>query len=389
MKAAILGAGICGLSVAILLKLKGIEVEILEKEKCRTDIGAGIVCWPNACFVLQELGVLEQVKQKSGQPQKMQRFSDLGESLGSLDIQKLNALLGYQSYSILRKDLMQILESRAIKLGISIRYDNRVTNLETTCGQAKVRLQNGDVVSADLIIGADGRMRSLARAYVNQNNKPVYQQFINWVGVTESEQEIFDETAVQDFWGVGERFGIVPVSPKKAYWAGAIRATEIGSKDPKKYKKELFSLFQDWPQPISSVIAQCPESDINKIYVHDHNPLKSWHKNNVLVLGDAAHAPLPTSGQGACQALEDAWHLADILKDNKTNLELACKNFTSRRLAKTSGIIWGGRQLARSIFSQDPEFCRQRNINSIETDYDQVVTSMAKGWASGLPIAAS
>ncbi|MEE9430086.1 MAG: hypothetical protein V3V16_03535 [Melioribacteraceae bacterium] len=61
-------------------------------------------------------------------------------------------------------------------------------------------------------------MNSVARKYVNGNNKPVYQDFINWIGILESDEPIFTENNVLDFWGCGERFGIVPISRYKGYW---------------------------------------------------------------------------------------------------------------------------------------------------------------------------
>lgn len=204
----------------------------------------------------------------------------------------------------------------------------------------------------------------------------------------ECKSEIFTELSVSDYWGFGERFGIVPVSKNKCYWAGGVVAKNIGEVKPQLYKSELDSLFSRWPEPIIKIIDETPLSRINKIYVHDHNPIKKWHKNNVVLLGDAAHSALPTSGQGACQALEDAWHFVNCLKENVNDVSKVFKHFTQLRMAKTTGITMGGRQLASSIFNQDQAFCKQRNIASKNSDYKNTVMGMAKGWANGLPIRA-
>jgi FAD-dependent urate hydroxylase len=191
---------------------------------------------------------------------------------------------------------------------------------------------------------------------------------------------------VSDYWGVGERFGIVPINSNKAYWAGGAAAQNIGQRDPTTYIHDLLSRFQNWPEPISTIINETPLADINKIYVHDHNPIDTWHKNKVLVVGDAAHAPLPTSGQGACQALEDAWHLANLLEKDHTNLSSVFQEFTKKRLSKTTGITLGARRLANSLFNTDPEFCTQRDLDSKSTDYNTLIEGMSTAWASGLPI---
>ena len=387
MKIAIFGAGVGGLSTAIALKKKGFDIDIYERTEKQSHIGAGIVCWPNATFVLGELGLLNDVKKVSGLPGKMCRYSDTNEDLGSIDIQALNKKMGALSYSILRKDLMCILSDHASKLGVTVNYQHEITQITTSPdNEAEVHFKNGKTIKADLIIGADGRMNSITRKYVNDNNAPVYQGFINWIGVIDSRRDIFSEVNVSDYWGVGKRFGIVPITLNKAYWAGAVSSPTIDDNKPGTYKQELISLFQNWPQPITEIIEQTQQENINKIYVHDHNPIKTWHKNNVLLIGDAAHAPLPTSGQGACQALEDAWQLAQLLDKDFTELEPLFNTFTKIRYSKTEGIMMGARQFATSLFNTDLDACKQRNLNSQSTDYDAVVNGMSKGWANGLPI---
>ena len=387
MKISILGAGVGGLSTAIALRQKGFDVDIYERHSALSDIGAGIVCWPNASFVLNELGLLDEVSAVSGLPVKMQRYSNEGEHLGTLDILKLNTLMGYPSLSVLRKDLMKVLERCVVSLGIDIHYGHTVEALVPGSDNAAViQFADGSIAKSDLIIGADGRMNSVARGYVNGDNAPVFQGFINWIGVFESEMPVFDEIAVNDYWGVGERFGIVPVSAHKAYWAGAVATKDIGDKAPERYRSELQSLFGHWPEPIARIIEETPLSNINKLYVHDHNPLNCWHRDNVLLIGDAAHAPLPTSGQGACQALEDGWHLARILADTDGRVDSAIQSFTELRRSKTTAITMAARQLAQSLFNTDAQYCQQRNMNSLAADYDAVVEGVARYWGEGLPI---
>jgi len=245
---AILGGGIGALSTAITLKQAGFDVEVYERHSGPAEIGAGIVCWPNASFVLEQLGVLDDVVEVSGSLNFMNRFSSSGESIGSLDINELSRLMNYPSYSIIRKNLMAILTQRTLVLDIPIHYQHDVMSLSGFNDKASVQFSNGITIDPEIIIGADGRMNSLARKYVNQDNKPIYQGFINWVGVFESEIDIFSDISVADYWGTGERFGIVPVSTTKAYWAGGAVAEKIADIDPKMYKAELNTLFADWPR---------------------------------------------------------------------------------------------------------------------------------------------
>ena len=273
MNIGILGGGIGGLSTAIALKQEGFDVTIYERLSEPTEIGAGIVCWPNASFVLEQLNVLNKVSKVSGSLNYMNRFSKTGESIGSLDINELSRLMSYPSYSIIRKDLMSILIQRTNELRIDIHYDHDVIELSDNKHGTVVQFSNGQVIQPDIIIGADGRMKSIARKYVNGSNSPIYQGFINWIGVFEHDKAHFSNLSVSDYWGTGERFGIVPVSKTKAYWAGGVVSENTNEKNPEHYKSELSSIFIDWPDPISTIINDTPCSRINKIFVHDHEPI--------------------------------------------------------------------------------------------------------------------
>lgn len=387
MKIAILGGGVAGVSSAIALTQKGFDVSVYERHEFPSNIGAGIVVWPNAAYVLEQLGVLSGIEVVSGHPTRMSRLSSGNDNLGAIDIEKINDYMGYPSLSILRSDFQNILISKLESLGVAIRYGHTVTNIETKDrGQAEVHFQNGSTITADVLVGADGRMASYARRYVHGDNAPVYQGFINWIGVYESEEESFEEIAVVDYWGVGERFGIVPVTKHKAYWAGGVACADVGPRNPAEYQGELVSIFSDWPKPVQMMIDYTPVERINKIYVHDHDPIRTWHKHNLIAIGDAAHAPLPTSGQGACQALEDAWHLANCLEENRHNVRRAFADFTEIRFEKTASITMAARGFASSLFNRDERFCMARNENSKNTDFTKVAAAMSRGWGQHLPL---
>ena len=389
MEIAILGGGIAGISTAIALKQNGFDVSVYERHDGPSHIGAGIVVWPNATFVLDQLGVLDDIKAVSGYPGKMQRYTEENDDLGAIDIQHINQLMGYPSLSILRSDLLNILTEKLESLAINIRYNHSITHIEINNDQQTiVQFHNGSTIRPDIIIGADGRMASQARQYIHGDNKPVFQGFINWIGVFESPNETFQDIVVSDYWGVGKRFGIVPVTKHKAYWAGGMACDVIGPRNPREYTDELLSLFGDWPQPVQTMIRQSALERINKIYVHDHDPVQTWHKHNLIMIGDAAHAPLPTSGQGACQALEDAWYLSNCLTEHTGNLELAFKTFTQHRLDKTTAITMAARGLASSLFNRDPDYCLTRNEQSKQTDYTAAAVGMSRLWGQHLPLTA-
>lgn len=387
MKVIIIGAGVGGLASAIALAQKAIPVAVYERRPALSHLGAGIVCWPNASFVLQRLGIVEDLSKVAGRPLEMQRISAEGDNLGAINVEQINQSMGYLSYSVLRRDLMQILEARAKSLGVEIFYNQPVETIVTRDkNRAEVILSDQSREYATLIIAADGRMRSLGRAYVVGDNQARFQKFINWIGIIGSSAIDFSHIKISDYWGVGKRFGVVPISSHLAYWAAGLASNHIGDVNPKLYRAQLKQHFHSWPQPVPAIIELSEIKDIHQIFVHDHDPIDCWYRENVLLIGDAAHAPLPTSGQGACQALEDGWLLAELIADHKSDLSTVFKKFVQMRKQKTTSITMAARSFAQSLFNSSPEYCAQRNLRSQSTDFNAAAGAMAQLWSQALPI---
>jgi 2-polyprenyl-6-methoxyphenol hydroxylase-like FAD-dependent oxidoreductase len=382
---AILGAGVCGLTTAIALHQKGFKsIIIYERRKTAVTIGAGLVLWANASKILDKLSLLEKVRNVGGKLKEMQRWSESEEFLGAISINEINSNIGSTSYSISRIDFQKILLQKAEELNIPIYYNHKASLLSNQGNSTSITFENNIKINADIIIGADGRMNSVARQYVNGNNTPIYQNFVNWIGLLESDKPIFLENNVLDFWGCGERFGIVPINKYNGYWSGGKYLPLNSSLKNRNNKTQLIKLFGSWSPKIKEVIQSTKEESIKYIEVFDHNPIPKWHKNNVCLIGDSAHSALPTSGQGACQAIEDAWHFATILEKSKTT-EDAFSEFQKIRFEKTTTITMAGRDFAKSVFNKDLMFCEQRNENAKTTNYKTASQNIAKLWSKNLP----
>ncbi len=387
MRVVVIGAGIAGLAAAIELRALGLHVELFERHARPSTLGAGVVCWPNACFVLERLGVLDRVANAGHPIVEMRRRSDRGEPLGSLGIERINRALAQRSVAILRVDLHQILLDAAIGAGARVHHGETVVDVvDGGQDRAHAQLGSGARVGADLILGADGRMNSPARRYVAGSCAPRYQGFVNWIGVVQDPRLRLEPGVVLDIWGCGLRFGIVPVASNQAYWAAGMYQSQPTPSAPDRLPEILKEHFGGWPQPVRSIVGGCVPGAAREIHVYDHDPLPRWHRRNVLLLGDAAHAALPTSGQGACQALEDAWHLARVL-EREPSVELACTQLFERRASKTSAITQVGRRLARSLFDPAPTACTRRNAQSVTTDFEAMARGVGELWSRGLPMA--
>ncbi|KZN70340.1 FAD-dependent oxidoreductase [Pseudoalteromonas luteoviolacea] len=336
---AIIGAGIAGLALAILATEQGHNVTVFEQNDAISNLGAGFTLWPNAMFVISQMGLLQDVKRVSGRPLSLHSIDQYGNTQAMMDIAVLNQECGYPSITILRKELMQIFYQKALKLGVSIKFQQSIN--QQSLKQMKSQF--------DLVVGADGRMHSTTRQLLfGERHQPQYQGFINIVGISQLESQL--TPVIKEYRGNGQRFGIVPVHSGWCYWAAAWQESLGDKQSSRDWGHELEHRFKDWPSDIQKVIQKQYSKKAKPIYLHDLDPLPYWHQDNILLIGDAAHASLPTSGQGACQALEDAWQLMTVLS-NDTSLEQALKTFFLQRIAKTTAAQNVGRHVASQVFS--------------------------------------
>ncbi len=355
---AIIGAGVAGMSLAILAAEKGFQVELYERQSDISSMGAGVTLWPNAIWVLDKMGLKERAIAVGGQPRFMRQFDVSGRQISELDIEAVNRISSLTSVTILRRDLMALLAQRLAEKSIRIQFDTAMDADDIHSLKQK----------ADLVVAADGRMNSVGRRMLFADDaEPQYQGFINLIGISPlddgSSAAKCLSTSIQDYRGEQERFGIVPVSDGLCYWAAAWPDTGGSPEEMRQrslsvnaWRHQLYKRFGHWPEPVAQTIRDYDPASLKAIFVHDLNPLPRWHQDNLLLLGDSAHAPLPTSGQGACQALEDAWHLVDVLTGEQISIGEPCSlenrlsMFYQRRIGKTTLCQNIGRQVAQGIF---------------------------------------
>jgi 2-polyprenyl-6-methoxyphenol hydroxylase-like FAD-dependent oxidoreductase len=104
---------------------------------------------------------------------------------------------------------------------------------------------------------------------------------------------------------------------------------------------------------VDALLLRTPPTRLQLLGLHYRQPLAEWHRGRCVLVGDAVHAPLPTSGQGVNMAVEDAYALAEALATHipegaaatPAAVTSAYVAFRSKRLAKTSAMVAMGRRL--------------------------------------------
>jgi 2-polyprenyl-6-methoxyphenol hydroxylase-like FAD-dependent oxidoreductase len=299
MKAIIVGGGIGGLASALALIKEGWQVEVLERAPEFTEAGAGLSLWPNALRALDALGVGEPVRGLAALEGQGGIRDAAGRWLSRTDTAELERRYGPVAM-IHRADLLAVLRA-AVPAGAlhplvtvtGVRPDGTV-------------LHSGGESRADLVVGADG-VRSVTRQSVWPDVPGRrYAGYTSWrtvsrpVPVAESSES----------WGRGERFGYAPLPDGRVYWFAVANAPE-GARDDG--LAGLRRRFGGWHDPIPALLQAADPGAVLHHDLYELPPLKTYSSGNVVLVGDAAHAMTPNLGQGACQALEDAVVLGNVM----------------------------------------------------------------------------
>lgn len=193
-------------------------------------------------------------------------------------------------------------------------------------------------VEGDGLIGADG-LRSRVRAGILGDEVPTYRNFKTWRGLTNYIPNKYRPGYIQEFLGSGKGFGFMMLGKGKMYWYAAATSPEAQPDAAIVRKKELLRMYQDWFPVISELIAATDEANILTTDLYDRPPKRPWTQQNITLLGDAAHPMLPTMGQGACTALEDAYVVAKCLKEQHCDPIAAFERYESLRFSRTKAIV--------------------------------------------------
>jgi 2-polyprenyl-6-methoxyphenol hydroxylase-like FAD-dependent oxidoreductase len=327
----IIGGGIGGAATALALSRAGFEPVVYERTKELREVGAGIALWANATHILSQLGLLEAAKQVGYLTTNYQFNSQRGKELVNVAIDRFELPV----IGIHRAELHQLLwcnvPSERFILGETFERFERKNN------QVHAYFASGLSVEGKALIGADG-LRSRVRSAILGNEPPMYRNFKTWRGLTDYVPSGYRPGYIQEFLGGGKGFGFMMLGKGKMYWYAAATAIEAQPDAVMGRKKELETMYQDWFPSIPELITATDEANILTTDLYDRPPTQPWSQQNITLLGDAAHPMLPTMGQGACTALEDAYVVAKCLKEQSDPIA-AFQQYESLRFPRTKAIV--------------------------------------------------
>jgi 2-polyprenyl-6-methoxyphenol hydroxylase-like FAD-dependent oxidoreductase len=322
----IIGAGIGGLTTALMLKQQGFNVQVLEGAPEIKPVGAGIVMANNAMQVYNQLGIRAKIE-KAGYRISYMRITDARfNELSTIDLSAFEQQYGVYNTDIHRADLQGLL---AEELGLEhIKLGKRLVQVEKENGY-RLHFEDRTEETSQVLIGADG-IHSVVRKQLFPSSTLRDSKQICWRGIGDLELSRSYHHTAAEAWGPGKRFGFVRLNPQQVYWYAV---SNEGAET-----EDLLDLFQDFHPDVLDLIAATPAASVFFSRLYDLKPIHQWHHGKACLIGDAAHATTPNLGQGACQAVEDAYVLGRLFAKGLL-VEEVFQQYQSIRIKKAHQVV--------------------------------------------------
>lgn len=336
-----MGAGIGGLAVALALRRSGWTVGVCERGSTLDQSGAGLSIWPNAVHSLRSLGLGELIDVARVESVALRRLD--GSAINSLDSETLERRYGAPLAAVHRGDLLEDLGDAlgrdAIRFGAAV---------EAVDARGKVRLEGGQALAADVVVGADG-LRSVTRQAVIGDAEPRGAGLVAFRGVT---ARAGLDIPAGEWWGAGGVAGLLPLSGDRVYWYLAVRSEAAGN-DPDPH-------VGPYASPLPELVAATPSEQVLRHELFDRPPIRTWSAESATLLGDAAHPMLPFIGQGACSALDDAVALGLALS-GYDSVPVGLAAYEKQRARQGARLVRASRSAARLAVLGSPPLRAMRN----------------------------
>lgn len=354
-----MGAGIGGLATALALLRAGQQVRVHELVDTLGEVGAGLSITPNAGKALRALGLGAVLTQMGHRPPAgaIHHYAT-GESLVVLPQDQSEMRYGVPLYHVHRADLhralcaaIQAIDPHCIRTGAGLQ------SLQATPTGVEFRLTDNSLHQADCLIGADG-IHSRTRHEIFGPDQPNFTGYVAWRGLIPGDripQDLLDPPLCMT---VGPRrmlmryplrggavLNFVAVARRQSW-------TEEGWSVPSSIN-ELLTEFSDFEPRTRQLLQLTPADRLFKWGLFDRDPLPFWTRDRVTLLGDAAHAMPPFTGQGAVMALEDAVVLARAMQSEQ-DTEQALRCYERARLPRVTAALQMSRSRANLYFADDP-----------------------------------
>jgi salicylate hydroxylase len=368
----IAGAGLGGLAAAACLLRKGHRVRVFEQAPQLGEIGAGIQQSANSVKVLYDLGLREALEKVAVRPRdyEFRRF-DTGELLHRIPFAEAHEKdHGAPYYHLHRGDFHRMLVDKVRSLDAEcLVLNTKVSGFSESPEKVTAKFENGQTVSGDILIGADG-IKSVVRAQIAGDTPVKYTGFVAWRITVPRERLPADVMGLVGTVWCGPRNHCVTYwlrSGKLLNFVGCPKreAWEDESWTQRRPWEELKADYAGWHPSIQAMLDATDRNECYRWALNDRQPIYEWSTRRATLLGDSAHPTLPFLAQGACMAIEDGAIIARALEE-AGSVPDALQVYQRARAARCARVVTESTEMGGLYHIRDAEEMKrafaQRNI---------------------------
>jgi salicylate hydroxylase len=349
LRIAVIGGGIGGLTAAVALCRCGFEAHVFEQAGLLRELGAGIGLSPNALKVLYALGLKDGLLScGTAIDAIVGRDWTTKNELYRLPLKGINETrYGLTNLQIHRGDLLKLLAGAVSPSNIHLNM--RCVDVASERDQAVLAFEDGTESKFDLVIGCDG-IGSRVRAILHGPDTPRYTGNMCWRAVVAAENLPAPQPPDMNNW-LGSGGHITTYYVRRGAVLNVLAVQETPS-----WREESWSIEATPPELLAAYPDVHPElrtvlewtEHCFKWGLFDRDPLATWSRQRVTLLGDAAHPMLPFLGQGAAMAIEDAYVLARELA-RSGDVSSALRSYEAERIPRTARAQLTARARAKTL----------------------------------------
>jgi salicylate hydroxylase len=372
-KIAVIGGGIGGLTAALALLRRGLDVEIFEQSPELREVGAGVQMGPNGSRVLFALGLEEALARIQFAPASREiRLWNTGETwnwfpLGAKAIERH----GTPHLMLHRRDLHDVLaEAVRREKSDAIRLGWRCTAIAQNSDTVELRFDGGRAAHVDIVIGADG-IHSQVRASLFGRDAAEFTGCVAWRGLVPFEKLPPSVSRASGTNWLGPYGHVLHYPVRRGELLNFVGMVERDDWQVESWTvagtaSELAHDFRGWHADVQAIIENLDVPYKWGLFVRP--PMPQWSVGRVTLVGDACHPTLPFLGQGAVMAIEDGYVLATCLKKYAGDHLTAFARYEALRKERTAAVVRKAAENRTSVFKHKL------------ADRDTIATSVAEEW---------
>ncbi|KAG0286956.1 hypothetical protein BGZ96_009050 [Linnemannia gamsii] len=378
----IVGAGIAGLMMGILLDKMNVPYTILERAPKVKPLGALMSFNGNILALFDQLGLLEEAMSISFKIHSTNLFDE-----------KLNKLaeVNTKLYELIRK---RVPEEKVL-------MNKKVTAIKKTPTGVEVSCSDDTTYAGHILIGADGAYSTVRQKLYSEmeeegvlpvsDSKDLAMPYVCMVGTTTPRDPTkYPElkgptTHIHHIIGNGTPYSwtVITIPGNRFCWSVMQQITDPAEAKAQRFRnsewgpeatESMIAAVRDYPTTfgggtLGDILDATPKDVVSKVMLEE-KLFDTWHHGNTVLIGDAVHKMLPTSGQGAINAMQDAVVLANCIYDledlKPESLTAAFESYKQQRHGEAK------KQVTNSAVNA--------MVSSGQTFRDRVVRHVALNW---------